>query len=141
MIKSISPFILGLLLLMAFQCQEEVDHIRDGLFLLGFYTTWEYDSETINGVSDLSVKCCRYFEFAPDDNLDDMVGNYFYWADTTVNQQGTFTVDTLNREIHFDRLDRSQIIYQYAMNDSFNYLTFTYTEDSLNYVQGWRRLY
>jgi hypothetical protein len=126
---------------MAFQCNDEVDYSRDRLALLGFYSTWEFDSETVNGISDLSVKCCRYFEFDPDDNLDDMVGSYFYWVDTTDYHQGTFTVDTLSREILFDLLDRSQIIYQYEMSDSFNYLTFTFTEDSLNFVQGWRRLY
>ena len=141
MTKHFLKLLVGVSLLMAFQCDDDIDFSRDRLFHLGFYTTWEYDSETINGISDLSVKCCRYFEFDPDQNLDDMVGNFWFWEDSTNYYQGTFTVDTLNAEVIFDRIDREQIIYGYSMSDSLDYLKFYYVEDSLNIEQGWRRLY
>ena len=61
-------------LLMAFQCDEDEQLREDELDGTGIYGRWELDSEFIGNISDLLPKCCRFYEFFPDDNPEDQSG-------------------------------------------------------------------
>jgi len=126
-------------LLMAFQCNED-ELIEDDLIETGLTGRWEIADETINGISDLSAKCCRFFEFNPDDNPGDFKGVFFYEDETGV-YQGVYSVDPENGTILFRRERRDPVTYEYSLNDEQDYLRFTFTEDEAAFEQGWSRVY
>ncbi|MEJ2583716.1 MAG: hypothetical protein P8Z38_01305 [Robiginitalea sp.] len=127
-------------LLMAFQCDEETDLSEDRLIDTGLLGRWEIADETIGGISDLSVKCCRFFEFNPDDTPEDFKGTFFY-EDATGVYQGVFSVDPENGTILFQRESRNPVTYVYALNGEQDYLRFTFAEDDTEFEQGWSRVY
>lgn len=65
-------------LLMAFTCGEEIKYPNDRLLDIGILGSWEISGESINGISELTVKCCRFMEFKPDDNKQDFRGRFIY---------------------------------------------------------------
>jgi hypothetical protein len=88
----------------------------------------------------LSVKCCRFFEFNPDDNPEDFNGTFFY-EDVSGVYQGVYSVDPENGTILFRRDSRNPVTYEYSLNGEQDYLRFTYTEDEVVFEQGWSRVY
>lgn len=124
-------------LLMAFQCDVESELMEDNLNETGLFGRWEIADETINGISDGLPKCCEYFEFNPDDYKDDLTGLFIYTDSFGANYNGAFTVDEANQLILFEQNDNSPVIYEFSLDTSEEYLTFTFTEDTLTYVQGW----
>ena len=127
-------------LLMAFQCDDETDLSEDPLIDTGLLGRWEIADETIGGISDLSVKCCRFFEFNPDDNLEDLNGEFFYEDETGV-YQGMFSVDSETGTILFRREGRNPATYEYSLNGDQDYLMFTFTDNDADFEQGWSRVY
>lgn len=71
-------FIIFLPLLLAFTCGEEVKYPNDKLLDIGVLGTWKISVESINGITDMTVNCCRFMDFVPDDNNQDLKGRFIY---------------------------------------------------------------
>lgn len=125
-------------LLMAFQCDEDDPLPIDELDGIGIYGRWEIDSEFIGNISDLLPKCCRFYEFFPDDNPEDQMGLWTYTDETGVFN-GVFTLNDDDQNILFERENRTPITYGYSLTDAKDYLTFTFVVDGANYEQGYIR--
>ena len=123
-------------LLMAFQCDEDELLVEDELDETGIYGRWELNSEIIGNISDLLPKCCRFYEFFPDDNPEDQSGLFSY-TDETGAFEGVFTLDQDDQTILFERENRTPITYGYSLTDAKDYLTITFVEDGANYEQGY----
>ena len=126
------------ILLMAFQCDEDIK-IIDPLVETGILGRWEIADETVNGISDLLPKCCRFLEFSPDDNLEDLIGNFIYTDELQEDIEWTFIIDPVDGLIIFKRQGRDDLVYDYEINDAQDYLTFTFSEGNAVHVEGWRR--
>ena len=126
-------------LLMAFQCDED-ELIEDDLAQTGLLGRWEIADESMGGISDLSVKCCRFIEFNPDDNPQDLNGSFLY-EDETGFYDGVFSVDLSEETILIQRADRTPITYRYSLNNEQDYLMLTFTEEEVDFQQGWSRIY
>lgn len=126
-------------LLMAFQCEDDIEIADDNLNDSGLLGTWEIADETVNGISDMLPICCEFFEFNPDDNKQDFTGLFVYTDSMGDVYDGLFTVDQTNQTLLFE-WDDEQITYGYELDSSQEHLTFTFTEDNLNYVQGWVKI-
>ena len=124
--------------LMAFQCDEDTALIEDPLIDTGLLGRWEIADETVNGINDLLPKSGRFFEFNPDDNPDDLQG-LFSFTEVGGVYSGVFTVDEVNQTILFQRDERDPVIFVYSINSRQDYLTFTFIEDDVEWVQGWAR--
>lgn len=112
---------------------------RDVLAEAGILGRWEYADETINNISDMLPKCCSFFEFLPDENKNDFIGLFTYTDDQNENVEGVFVVDPTDQTIVFSFDEDEQLIYNYSINQTQDYLTFTFSEADLNYIQGWER--
>jgi hypothetical protein len=128
-------------LLMAFQCDED-SITEDELFETGLLGRWEIADESIDGISDLSAKCCRFIEFNPDEDPEDLSGVFLYEdGSETGFYQGAFSVDQERQTILFEREGREPVVYLYELNDARDYLGVTFTENDAEFVQGWSRVY
>lgn len=126
-------------LFMAFQCNDEIETIEENLNETGLLGRWEITDEVVNGIDDMLPKCCRFFQFDPDDNKQDLTG-LFTFIDFTGDYSGIFTVDQTKQQIIFQREGREPVVYDFTMNSSQDYLTFSFIEEeNLNYVQGWAK--
>ena len=126
-------------ILVGFQCEDDNIPIEDSLEESGVLGRWEFADETVNGISDLLPKCCKFFEFTPDNNKEDLNG-LFLFTDESVEYSGIFTLDPTNQQIVFQREGNNTVVYDYELNSSQDYLTFSFIEgENLNYVQGWAK--
>ena len=132
-------FLLLALFLMAFQCEEDILIQEDDLSATGILGKWEIANESVNGISDLSVKCCRFIEFREDDNEKDLRGNFAY-TEFDMIYEGTFTVDPPAQQIVFAREDLETVVYNYTISSSGDYLTFTYSDGNSDIVEGWVKI-
>ncbi len=82
-------------------CNKAIPHSDDLLFDVGLMGEWEISSRTVNGTPDPTVDCCEYLELRGDSVLEDLSGFWFYDDGDTVQNEGTFTVDTLEGDIQF----------------------------------------
>ena len=129
-----------LLAVIGLQCEDDAPPVPDLLDKTGLLGKWEIEDETINGISDLLPKCCRFFEFMPDNQKDDLIG-LFQFTDETGEYPGIFTVDQANQQIVFQREGRSPVVYDFTINSTQDYLTFSFTEgEDSNHIQGWGKL-
>ncbi len=131
------PLLLLALLLMAFQCDED-ELIEDPLMDTGLLGRWEIADETINGITDLLPKCCRFFEFNPDANPEDLDGLFSFTNETGVFE-GVFALDPDNQTIELRREGRAPVTYSYSLNSALDYLEFSFSEGDAEFVQGWQR--
>ena len=129
-------FLFLALSLMAFQCEEDILIPENDLETAGVLGNWEIAFESVNGISDLSVKCCRFIEFKEDENTADLEGSFTY-TELEMVYEGTFMLDPLKQKIIFEREDRAPRVYNYTINSSKNYLTFTYKDGDLDIEEGW----
>ena len=127
-------------LLMAFQCEDEIDVEEDSLFDTGIYAGWVLDSQTINGVTELTPLPEMILEFYPDNNAQDNKGEYNL-EEPSSNTIGIFVMDMTEQKIIFEREGRDNIIYGYSINAAKDYIIFTFSESDAQFEQGWRRLY
>lgn len=122
-------FVIFLPLLMAFTCGEEVEYPNDRLLDIGIFGTWEISDESVNGISDLTGKCCRFLEFVPDEFNQDYRGR-FTLRDGAVTTEGLFIVNPDQETIVFE-LDRERKLeYQYVFNVPMDSLIITFSEAS-----------
>ena len=126
--------------LMAFQCEEDILIQEDDLAATGILGKWEISNESVNGISDLSVKCCRFIEFREDGNIADLEGSFTYRDELETIYEGTFVLDPPKQQIIFKRNDRETLVYNYTMNSSQDYLTFTYSDGNSDIVEGWEKI-
>jgi len=126
---------------MAFQCDDDIDITQDYLYDSGLLGTWEITDETVNGISDMNPKCCIFFEFSPDNNENDLVGIYAYSDELGNYYNDKFIVDPINQLILLDRDNGEQQSYEFTVDNSAEYLTFSFTENGLNFEQDWRKVY
>lgn len=124
---------------MAFTCGEEVEFPNDRLNDIGILGTWEISDESINGVSDLTVKCCKFIEFVPDDSKEDFRGRFTY-RDGAVMSKGFFTVYPDEETIVFVFDGERETEYQYEFNVPMDSVTFTFSEDDSDFVQNWDKV-
>ncbi|MFD0932651.1 hypothetical protein ACFQ0R_08615 [Psychroflexus salinarum] len=106
-------------LLIAFQCNEDELHTieNDNLNETGLIGGWEISAETINGISDMLPKCCRFLDFYINSNPDDLKGDYKYSDDSGL-YDGEFTIDITENQIIFDNFNNEQVIYSFSIDDS-----------------------
>lgn len=138
--KKYLRFLLLAPLLMAFTCDEDTDINYDNLNELGIFGEWEINSETIDGISDLTVQCCRFIEFLPDSNNEDFSGLFNYSVQPTQSYDGIFTVDPTNQVITFQREGNEEVMYSYTINNSQDTLSFTFTENEAVFEQDWVKI-
>lgn len=125
----------------AFSCDDEskpLEPIEERLIETGLLGRWEIADESVNGISDLLPKFGRFFEFNLDDIPDDLQGRFLYEDETGV-YPGVFTVNQANQTILFERENREPKTYNYTINDTQDYLSFTFIEDGSEWQQGWAR--
>ena len=125
-------------LLMAFQCEEDVDFEQDSLFESGIYGGWELISQTVNGVTDMTPPPEMILEFYPDNNIQDDRGEYNL-EEPSNSTIGIFIMNETLQSITFKRDGKDDIIYGYSINSTKDYLTFTFTESNAQFEQGWRK--
>lgn len=138
--KKYLRFLLLAPLLMIFTCDEDTDINYDNLNELGIFGEWEINSETIDGISDLTVQCCRFIEFLPDGNNEDFSGLFNYSVQPTQSYDGIFTVDPTNQVITFQREGNEEVMYSYTINNSQDTLSFTFTENEAVFEQDWVKI-
>ena len=138
--KKYLRFLLLVPLLMAFTCDEDTDINYDNLNELGIFGEWEINSETIDGISDLTAPCCRFIEFLPDGNNEDFSGLFNYSVQPTQSYDGIFTVDPTNQVITFQREGNEEVMYSYTINNSQDTLSFTFTENEAVFEQDWVKI-
>lgn len=127
-------------MLLALTCGEDVKYPNDKLLDIGVLGTWEISVESINGITDMTVNCCRFMDFVPDDNNQDLKGRFIYRDGERQISEGFFTVNPNQETIFFLWNDDKELVYQYKFSNSFDYLTFTFSEDDLDFVQGWAKI-
>lgn len=127
-------------LLMAFTCGEEVKYPNDRLNDIGIFGTWEISDQSINGISDLTVKCCKFLDFTPDDDKQDFRGRFTYREDGQQMAAGFFIVDPSQETVFFEWDKEKDLVYQYKFNDSMDFLTFSFSEDGSDFVEGWSQI-
>ena len=125
--KKILPLIFVILCFVT-SCQED-DEVVDLLTQSSFLGTWEIQSETMDGVSDLSAKCCRFITFKTDDNIEDLIGLYESDEFGTMSQ-GAFTVNRTALSLSFTPTDGESFDREYSFNAEMNLLTLTYSIQS-----------
>ena len=130
-------FLLLAMFLTAFQCEEDILIREDDLAETGILGKWEISNESVNGISDLSVKCCRFIEFSEDENTTDLEGSFTYKDELEMVFEGTFQLDPSVQQIMIKRKDRETLVYNYAINSSKDYLTFTYSDEDSEIEEGW----
>lgn len=138
--KKYLRFLLLAPLLMAFTCDEDTDINYDNLNELGIFGEWEINSETIDGISDLTAQCCRLIEFLPDGNNEDFSGLFNYSVQPTQSYDGIFTVDPTNQVITFQREGNEEVMYSYTINNSQDTLSLTFTENEAVFEQDWVKI-
>lgn len=127
-------------LLMAFQCDKEINAEEDLLFETGIYAGWELDSQTVNGVTDLTPPPEMFLEFYPDDNTQDNKGGYDL-EEPSAYTGGIFIMDQTEQTITFKREGKEDLIYGYIIDPAKDYVTFIFTESNAQFEQGWRKRY
>ena len=132
-------FLLLALFLMAFQCEEDILIQEDDLSATGILGKWEIANESVNGISDMSVKCCRFIEFRDDENEKDLRGSLAY-TEFDMIYEGTFTVDPPAQQIVFEQDDFETVVYNYTISSSGDYLTFTYRDGDSDIEEGWVKI-
>jgi hypothetical protein len=125
-------------LLMATTClDEEIKFPNDRLNDIWVLGPWEISSESINGISDITVNCCRFLEFVPDGDSSDFSGKFFYREGDRQVGQGSFTIDPNQKTIVFQQENQSESVYQYELDSGNDYVIFTFSENGSDFVQGW----
>ena len=132
-------FLVLLPLLVSFQCDEEEGYIEDALNGSGLLGRWELADETQDGISDLLPKCCQFFEFFPDSDPKDLVGE-FAFTDASGNYRGIFEADLGSGTLRLQREGHDPVLYDYALSESNEYLQFTFVENDTEFTQGYRRV-
>lgn len=126
-------------LLLGFQCEDDILSTEDILIETGLLGRWEIADESINGISDLTPKCCRFFEFLQDNNAMDDRGLFIFTDSQNLENTGTFTVDETNQIIYLVDDDEDEFVIAYLLDNSQQNLTLTFTENGDEFVQGWVR--
>ena len=132
-------FLLLAMFLMAFQCEEDILIQEDDLAETGILGKWEIANESVDGISDLSVKCCRFIEFREDENQKDLKGKFTY-TEFDMLFEGTFTMNSPTQQIIFEQADRETLVYNYAINSSMDLLTFTYSDGNSDIEERWVKI-
>jgi hypothetical protein len=118
-------------------CNKPIPYSDDLLFDVGLLGEWEISSRTVNGTPDPTVDCCEYLELRGDSVLEDLSGLWFYDDGDTVQNEGTFTVDTLEGDIQFyhqnSSFTRNYVVVSYDVIFLEHYVGSTYFEEI------WRR--
>ncbi|MCH6236024.1 hypothetical protein [Cognataquiflexum rubidum] len=131
-------FIILLPLLMATTCiDEEIKYPNDRLNDVWVLGPWEISGESINGISDLTVNCCRILEFVPDEDSSDFRGKFTYREGARQIGQGFFIIDPNQETIVFQREDQSESVYQYELDSGNDSVIFTFSENGSDIVQRW----
>lgn len=127
-------------LLMAFQCEDDLNIEEDLLFESGIYGGWELSSQTINGISDMMPLPEVILEFYADNNTLDNRGEYNL-EEPSVNTVGVFIMDQLEQSITLQKEGGADIIYGYIINPSKDRIRFSFTENNTQVEQGWQKIY
>jgi hypothetical protein len=126
---------------MAFHCGEEIKYPNDRLLDIGILAKWEISDESINSISDLTVKCFRFLDFVPDEDNRDYKGIFIYSEGDKQIAEGVFTVDSSLETVVFQRDDEKDLIYKCKFDDHIDYVIFTFSEDGSEFVQRWFNIY
>lgn len=118
------------------QKDEENDKIEpsDKLEQFGILGKWRLHSTTINGITNMLIRFDT-IEFIKDSEIDDLKGE-FRNKGAVYETNGQFELDTANNLIHFD-YNNKQKSYIFDILD--DWMTFTYSEDDIEYIEDWRK--
>lgn len=136
--KASNRFFIWTLLVMAMliSCEKDKEEIQqtDKLDEFGILGKWKLQTLTINGITDMSV---RYdaIEFKPDDERNDLKGK-FTIKGTGFETHGQFELDPIENIVDF-AFSTTQRSYTYQILDDT--MSFTYTEDSSDIIETWKR--
>jgi hypothetical protein len=125
-------------LLMAFQCDDDIEISDDSLNDTSLLGRWEINSEVMNGkIMDLLPKCCKFIEFSTDEKENDLIGMYIYTEDMDAVSSGVFTVNLNSNTIVFEPPNSQIFTYEFMLNNNASELTFNFTENGVNFQQTW----
>jgi len=136
--KASNLFFIWTLLVMAMliSCEKNkyVTQQTDKLDEFGILGKWKLQTLTINGITDMSV---RYdaIEFKADDEHNDLKGK-FTIKGTGFETHGQFELDPIENIVDF-AFSTTQRSYTYQILDDT--MSFTYTEDSSDIIETWKR--
>jgi len=136
--KASNLFFIWTLLVMAMliSCEKNKDVTQqtDKLDEFGILGKWKLQTLTINGITDMSV---RYdaIEFKADDEHNDLKGK-FTIKGTGFETHGQFELDPIENIVDF-AFSTTQRSYTYQILDDT--MSFTYTEDSSDIIETWKR--
>ena len=122
---SILLFTMAMVLFSGCEKADEAPGQVKKLDATGILGTWEIQTYTANGITDMSIHCCEFTEFIDDDQPGDYNGLYKTYG-PGYESNGIFTIDPDSSILVFgDSTD--QTVYDYQIqNDN---LTVYYTED------------
>lgn len=131
--------ILPVFLLLAFgtivSCEEEEIEQTDNLDEIGILGKWSLQSLTINGITDLTIRYDTLL-LSTGVHTDDLKGS-FESAGPAYETTGLFELDKSNNTIFFD-YNNTEKVYEFHI--SGNSMTFTYFEDSHEFLENWRKI-
>lgn len=125
-----------LVMTMLISCEKDKDETQqtDKLDEFGILGKWKLQTLTINGITDMSV---RYdaIEFKADAERNDFKGE-FKIKGTGFETHGQFELDPIENIVDF-AFSTTQRSYTYQILDDT--MSFTYTEDSSDIIETWKR--
>jgi hypothetical protein len=129
--------------LLPFPCEEDsaLSLENDYLYGTGLIGQWEIQDEAMSdNISDMLPRCCQYFDLFTDFNPKDFTGNFQYTEGSELISEGTFTVNIENNLISFNKTDNTDIVYNFTLYEAQERLIFTFTENSTNVTQTWKKV-
>jgi hypothetical protein len=129
------PFILSLSVFAVLTgCEKSTIEPSDELEKFGILGEWSLQSTTINGITDMIVHYDT-LAFTTGMEIHDQKGE-FRSAGPGHETSGRFELDPANNTIIFD-YDSTQKWYEFLI--SGDYMTFKYNEDSIEFIEDWRK--
>jgi hypothetical protein len=129
------PVLLLAFLMFSTGCQKDEIQEPDRLAQYNILGKWWLQDRTICGITDMIVHYDT-IAFTTGIKSDDLLGE-FKSSRPGGQTTGQFEIDPQNGVIHFDYNNKQST---YAFLISGNALTFTYTEDSCAFIEGWRKV-
>ena len=115
-------------------CTKEEAVQTDQLQELGMFRLWKLDTREVGSISSLAIACCDYLEFSPDQEPEDLRGDFKAYG-AGYETIGSFELNNARDSIWFYYDDNEQVSGFQMIEDVF---IRSYLEDNHPVVEGWR---
>lgn len=128
--------VLFLCILITFSgCEKDNNETSDNLEQFGILGQWKLKTRIINGIADLSITCCDYIIFKPDNEPENFKGKFTAYG-VGYETNGEFELNPSSSIINFV-YDNSQKSYEIQISDSLT--TFRYNENIQEIIEDWKK--